>query len=274
MICHAFRNLVMIALLVFSTGFSAARADSIDPAETFRLATQKYEQAIALRVDDPQHANAMLAEAIRDYLYIIDVSGITSPALEFNLANAYLNSDDLGRAILHYRRAQQLAPNLPGLDRNLTIARSRVRTAVDTDPENSSSFARVALFWHEEWSARTRAWLFAGVFAIGWLCAAAHLINPRRFPLWLIVILFICAIPPAISLTTEAVGRSESPAVVIAMEVTARTGPGERAYAAAFQEPITAGVELTIIDQRADWVYIQLPDGRTAWLPRASVETI
>lgn len=275
MIQHALRNLLMIGFFTLAISLpSLAQQTTIDPVETFRLATDKYEQAIAFQQDDPQLATAMLADAIRAYLDIIDTSGATSAPLEFNLANAYLNRDDLGRAILHFRRAQQIDPNLTGLDRNLAIARSRVRTAVQSESDNPISFARIALFWHYDWSAPTRAWLFAGVFSLGWLCAAGHLLAPRRIPLWLIVILFVFAIPPAVSLAAEAMGRSERPAVVVAREVIARTGPGERAYAPAFREPITAGIELNITEQRADWIYFRLPDGRTAWLPKSSIEPI
>ncbi len=46
-------------------------------------------------------------------------------ALFYNLGNAYYKQGDHGRAILNYRRAQQLAPRDPDIEANLALARAQ-----------------------------------------------------------------------------------------------------------------------------------------------------
>lgn len=244
------------------------------PEQQFQQATERYEQAIALRDSDPSRSERLLREVINSYRSMIGPDGETTASLEFNLANAYMQSNELGRAILHYRRAQQLDPSLPGLPQNLSIARARVETSFDSGVTGTADFSRIALFWHYEWALSTRAWIAAGLFSLAWLCALIRLIASGVIPRWIIAALFLLSFMPAGSLLAEASKDSAQPGAVIADQVVARTGPGESAYQPAFREPITQGVELIITQIRADWAHVQLPDKRTAWVPTSSIEPI
>ena len=52
------------------------------------------------------------AEAIQQYEALIG-QGYRDAAVHYNLGNAYLESGDLGRAILNYLRAEELSPRDP-----------------------------------------------------------------------------------------------------------------------------------------------------------------
>ena len=58
------------------------------------------------------------AEATQQYEALID-RGYSDAALYFNLGNAYLESGDLGRAILNYLRARRLSPRDTDIRDNL-----------------------------------------------------------------------------------------------------------------------------------------------------------
>ena len=45
-------------------------------------------------------------------------------------------------------------------------------------------------------------------------------------------------------------------------------------YAPAFDASVSAGVELTMLEHREDWVRARLLDGREAWFDASSVESV
>ena len=58
-------------------------------------------------------------QAAQDFEAVAKLN-INNPYLFYNIGNAYLKSNDIGRAILWYERAKVLAPNDPDLNYNLT----------------------------------------------------------------------------------------------------------------------------------------------------------
>lgn len=60
-------------------------------------------------------------EAVAVYQALI-AQGVDEPVVYYNLGNAYLRLDQLGYAIVNYRRAQQLAPRDQEIVDNLAFA--------------------------------------------------------------------------------------------------------------------------------------------------------
>ena len=63
---------------------------------------------------------------------LIDL-GYSDATLYFNLGNAYLESDDLGRAILSYLRALALTPRDTDVSTNLDLARSQTVDQIEVE---------------------------------------------------------------------------------------------------------------------------------------------
>jgi len=61
--------------------------------------------------------------------------------------------------------------------------------------------------------------------------------------------------------------------VIIAKSIIARQGDGEN-YPQSFTEPLHAGVEFDVIEQRPNWLHIELPDGQDTWIPAHSSDLI
>ena len=73
------------------------------------------------------------------------------------------------------------------------------------------------------------------------------------------------------SLLTEAVQQhSTKPGVVLSDEVPARKGDSET-YEPSFKEPLHAGTEFQLVEDRGNWYHIELADGRRCWLPASDV---
>ena len=81
-------------------------------------------------------------------------AGVVNGRLEYNLGNCYLQASDVGRAILHYRRAQRLMPADPQLAANLKTARGRCLTQIR--PSRASAFLHSVFFWHYQTSIASR----------------------------------------------------------------------------------------------------------------------
>jgi hypothetical protein len=76
------------------------------------------------------------------------------------------------------------------------------------------------------------------------------------------------------SLLVEATVTRRRPAgVILAEEVIARKGDGA-SYQPAFSEPLHAGTEFVLRESRSGWYYIELPDGRLAWIPSEAAELV
>jgi hypothetical protein len=61
--------------------------------------------------------------------------------------------------------------------------------------------------------------------------------------------------------------------VVTAPEIVARQGDGPN-YPPSFKEPLHAGIEFELLDQRPGWLHIQLADGSDAWIPGDKADLI
>ena len=86
--------------------------------------------------------------------------------LEYNLGNCLLQAGDVGRAILHYRRAQRLIPGDPMLEDNLGVARSRCLTSIK--PTGRGAFLRSVFFWHYQTSVPGQTWVALIFFFSVW----------------------------------------------------------------------------------------------------------
>ena len=78
------------------------------------------------------YEDGQFAQAAQAYQQLAD-QGFADSALFFNLGNAYFKQGDYGRAILNYRRAEQLAPRDEDIAANLALARAQ---RVDQFEEN------------------------------------------------------------------------------------------------------------------------------------------
>jgi hypothetical protein len=62
-------------------------------------------------------------------------------------------------------------------------------------------------------------------------------------------------------------------AVVIVDEVVARSADSA-ASPSRFPSPLPGGTEVTIVEQRSDWVRVRIAGNQTAWLPISSIQRL
>ena len=249
-----------------------AMALALEPAEletTFREANDLFREANQIAAADPSQAFDLYQRSARRYERIIDEGGIENGRLYYNLGNAYFRMNDIGRAILNYRKAEQYIAGDANLRQNLRYARTR---RLDRFEEHTQTrVLRTLLFWHYDVPLGWRLALFALGWVALWGLLSLRLFQPQRVSRALLVLaggiglMFLGSV-----LAETMLGPDERPGVILAPETVARKGDGE-SYAPAFTEPLHAGVEFQVLEVRPGWVHGELPDSRTCWLAERAV---
>jgi len=221
----------------------------------------------------PDKAAELYKRAILLYEKIIEQGRGRNAKLYYNLGNACFLTDDIGRAILNYRRALQLDSDDVNIRNNLAFSRSQRLDKVGVQTEKR--VLQTLFFWHYDFSPGTRLFL-ACLFFAGLCIGVTWMVWHGRGPVASTIavlsgLLCLCFV---ISVVVETRGRSTHlGGVVTASEIVARQGDGPN-YAPSFKEPLHAGTEFELLDRRPGWFHIELSDGSRAWVPDTAAEII
>lgn len=253
----------------------AAQAN-LTPEDAYRLANEAqlaFRQGNELVRSDPDAARDQYDQAILRYRKIAEEGGIANQYLYYNLGNAYLLKGDLCRAIVNYRRAEKSGGTYADLGTNLSFARAKRLDQIPIQAEKR--VLHTLFFWHYDFSLRTRFVLACIFWAAAWLTALLWLWGRRfRFARWFVVAAAGIALCLAGSVLVDSYRSYKNPqGVIVAESVVARQGDGEN-YAESFKQPLHAGTEFDLLEQRSGWLRIRLSDDTQTWIPSQSAELI
>ena len=202
-------------------------------------------------------------------LEAIAAAGIRNGQLYYDLGNAYLKNNDLGRAILWYERALNLIPNDPDLRFNYEYARSLTK---DAQEESALSLVRILFFWKYQLSARTILALALTLNLLFWVLALAWRLSCRRALRYAALAVLI---PAAVFILTatynyyEAAHRNQ--AIVLPEKVAVRSGL-EPTSTELFE--LHAGARVRVVRQLKDHVQIRFSEDKIGWIESAAVGRI
>ncbi len=258
--------IVLSGAIVF--GMAAIASAQLPREQLYSLlneANTTFRQANAAS-DHPDVARQLYEKATLLYEKIIDQGKVENAGLYYNLANAYLLKEDIGRAILNYRRAGKLDGADVDIQKNLAFARSRRVDTVEVGAEKR--VLETLFFWHYDLVLKTRVLLACLSFAA--LCIGLTLMvwfgrRPVTFTAVLLSgVLLVCLLAStAIETSRQANTRY---GVITASEVVARQGDGPN-YPPSFKDSLHAGTEFQLVEQRPGWLHIILSNGSEAWIP-------
>jgi tetratricopeptide (TPR) repeat protein len=257
-------------LFALTLGLVMAAAADLDATPETRAQEAVDTYTRALETQDRDERLAAFRQARRLFADVA-TAGSHSPELYTNLGNAALLSEDLGQAVLAYRRALLLDPNHPRALQNLDHARSLLPSWVPRpDPPGLlDSF----FFWHHTLPASARGLLAASCFAAASLLVAASIRWDQSSLRTAALLPTLVWIGLAGSVAIDAVRSDSRAAVLTASEAVARSADSALSPAA-FPEPLPGGTEVEITESRAPWLRIRLANGRGAWLPESSVTPV
>jgi len=262
-----------MVFLLLPAGLAAADTLSKDQIHTlFNQANDAFRQANST-ADDTGKANSLYENAALGYEKIINEGHIKNPKLYYNLANAYLLKGDLGKAILDYRRAENLDKSDSDIQKNLAFARSRRVDKVEIKTEKQ--ILQTLVFWHYDFSMRAKFIVACVCFAFLCLGLTVMIWFGRNAPLTMVLVvsavLLVCFVG---SLAVEGYSRAVNlSGVIISPEVVAYQGDGQN-YPQSFKAPLHSGTEFDLIERRPGWFHIKLADGSDGWIPQSAAELI
>lgn len=237
---------------------------AIDPTAT---PDQLWDQASTAYINNDFH------RAIKSYEQLL-TQGLSSAKLYYNLGNAYFKDNQLGRAILCYRRALRLAPGNDDIRYNLSVAEARTKDTIEQIPE----------FFLSEWLRAVRhtmsctAWslLSLGMLTIALVSVLLFLLAQQLT--WRKVgfygalatgLLFVITTIFAAGERREMLDRTQ--AVVLSNSAAVKSSP-DKSSADLFV--LHEGTLVRITDQLDDWYEISIADGKKGWLDSRKIEII
>ena len=252
---------LMAVVSVFATLAGGVMAQEPSAAEVMAEANQRFERG-------------EYAEAAQQYEALTGL-GYRDAAVYYNLGNAYLESGDLGQAILNYLRAEELSPRDPDVIANLDLARSR---SVDQlQAEGDSLVASVADFGRQ-WGTATEfavaallLWAAAGIATVALIIWP--LLRRRAILRGVAAAAFVVMLAPLVLLLGMLYSNPyENTGVVTAKTVKVLSGPGPQ-YGEEFA--LHSGAQVRLVDSRHGWLQVALPGGELeGWLPSHAVEAV
>ena len=243
------------ALIAALGGLNAAFAD--EPADLSAFTTAN------LLFDKKNYE-----DAASSYERLIGL-GYEDPTLYYNLANAYYRTDDFGRALLNYLRASRLAPQDEDIAANLDLVRDQIGGA---ESRRRPALAQIAGWarWVSPDAASALAlacWLALGALgaAAAWNARARQSSATRRLAALAIVGL---AIFGALAVGGR-VDRAQWERLGVVTNESAELfdPPSERGRS---RLTLSAGREVELIETRAGWARVHLPNTDIEGWTRAS----
>ena len=250
----------------------AAKVAERELQEAFHNANALFRQANDLSSTDPHGARERYAQAALQFEFLIRQGGVKNGHIYYDLGNTYFLMGDLGKAILNYKRARLLIPGDQDLARNMEYVRSRrMDKIVEGEPQ---LVLKTLLFWHYDIPIGKKRLFFVFLSSLFWLLAAAAIVLKRPVFRWPLVVTGALALLLLGSLAVDQWALlTDRSGVILSQEVVARKGDGET-YEPAFQEPLHAGTEFTLVEKRPGWWNVRLADGRSCWLPESAAEMV
>ncbi len=208
--------------------------------------------------------------SVNKYQQVVD-AGVWNAEIFFNLGNAYYQTHDLGRALVNYRRAEQLIPRDDEL--RLNIARVRAQR-IDPPVAEVGILVQIAQ-WTTDWFSNSEIglltlmtwWLGCGFFVVYRLVPKSRTVSNWGSAIGGVLFVLFSSVA-GMRIIIEYAHPS---AIVIVETVSVMTGPDAQ-YIEIFE--LHAGGEIRVVQKRNDWVRIQLPDLREGWVEAQEIEVI
>jgi len=185
---------------------------------------------------------------------------IKNPYLFYNIANAYLKANDIGRAILWYERAKVLAPNDPDLIFNLDHA----NTLVKDKKETAVNLMDVLFFWDNMIPPKTIQIAAVFLSSLFFIWAGVRVIKKQKVLSGIGIFLCACFVfvttIAGINYYQQAVRSS---AVIIEKEVSVHSGMTETSTKLF---TLHAGTKVRVEEVRSGYVKIVFSKGKIGWV--------
>ena len=263
---------ILVLFFLYTPAYGGTLLSETEKKELYNQGTEFFHQATELTETDPAAAKELYKKALVRFKHLAEQGDVNNGKLYYNIGNIHFLLDDIGRAILNYRRAGQYIPNDPNLVKNLAYARSMRQDKLEI--KDKEKILQTLFFFHYDLGTKIRLALFGIAYIFFWIFAGTKIFSRRPFTSWGLGVTLVFTVLFGSSLFVESRESSKrGEGVILAPEVIARQGDAE-SYQPRFEAPLHAGAEFTLLEQRGAWWRIELPDGRSCWIPAKSGELV
>jgi hypothetical protein len=265
-------GVLSLLFVLFPAAPGRASLSAVEKKELYNQGTQYFHQAAEINDSDPAGARDLYAKALLRFNRLVEEGGVKNGKLFYNIGNIHFLLDDIGRAILNYRQAEHYIPNDPNLAKNLAYARSMRHDKLEG--KDKEKILQTLFFFHYDLGTKARLILFAIFYISFWIFTGLKIFSHRPFTSWGLGVTLLFTMLFGSSLFMEShLATMNHIGVIIAPEVIGRQGDAE-SYQPSFEEPLHAGTEFTLLEDRGAWWQIELPDGRSSWILAKSGELV
>lgn len=205
----------------------------------------------------------------------LESTGVVSPELYYNMANAYFKSGDYAHAVLYYERTLKSDPSFSDARYNLEFTEGMIQDKIDSVPE----------FVLKSWARKICYMLSSGTWAAASLVLlAAALAMLLLFllggtPLWKrtgfysAIFLFVMSVAGSgFSAWQKNSYMKADYAVVMSPVASVKSSPSSESSKDLFV--LHEGTKVKILDTVGSWRNISLSDGRQGWIRENDMEII
>jgi tetratricopeptide (TPR) repeat protein len=206
-------------------------------------------------------------DAVEGYRRLLE-NGHENGHVYYNLGNAYLRLNDLGRAILSYERARLLKPRDADLIFNLRYAHDRTLDAIPA----ARSFVFQSIFWLNDLTFSELFWFFAVFNFAFFLILFIRLFYRAEWTYYAFLILLIMTLTAAGSFGLKGYQQqTDDRTVILDAEVKVLSGPDSR-DTVLFK--LHAGAIVNNERSEDGWALVKLSQEQRGWVQSKELERI
>ncbi|WP_207394489.1 BatD family protein [Bremerella alba] len=279
------RSWAFLIAVVFAASANVVFASETDPSEIelsisqqeiiLKEAGENYTQASESATIDAADAKQKFESAAQKYQLLVD-AGVQNSQLFLNLGNAYMQTGELGKAIVYYERGQQLAPYNQQLFANLEFAKHQ--RAAPPHMHAAGWFDGVVQQLQGANNTFVQTLGIANVIALMvisslafWGLLIANTIG-LRFPIWrssLVPLLLLLVSMGSYQLFTYNTVNSHM-AVAVVDQMRLYVGDGEE-FAQVATLDKAQGHFVNVLAKRGGWIKIHTAQNQVGWVPTTNI---
>lgn len=242
---------IIISLFIISCTYVQAEEATLisHNDEDFKQANEYYEQGHYFK-------------SIELYKNIIK-SGIQNGYIYFNLGNAYFKNEQIGHAVLNYKRAELFQPRNPDIKANLKFALEHTEDQLSTE-ESVKPVLHIIFFWFFDFNLpEIIIFTIISNFVLCFLVILYMYKSNEVIKNIIIVLLIVTLI--LISTVCLKVYTLNNPTegVITTKIVDIKSGNG---YNFATLYKLHEGTVLELVENKKDWYKFILSDGKKGWI--------
>lgn len=197
--------------------------------------------------------------------------GKVSPELYLNLANAYLKSNNIGKAILNYERGLKMNPGHQQLAQNLSYAEKQIEVPITAIPDFF-----LARYWQSFYLALSSGiWSLIQIMSmilitisVGFWLLSKELKKKRTAFFSLIFFCFLLMIALIAGIQRTKYSGSITHAVVMNNKTGLLSSASDQSE---LLLSLSEGIKVRILDQIGDYLKVELMDKEVGWIMKENL---